>query len=144
MRLLTYRTGEGTQAGILLDEDVVPVSALDAPASSVRSLLQALDADGLAALARRARDSTARLPLASLTLAAPVPDPEKVVCLGLNYSDHARETGQEPPAAICSGSTKMPIGLAWNTSLVCIHFLDSAQSPKASHCSSTWFPSGSL
>ena len=99
MRLLTYRTGEGTQAGILLDEDVVPVSALDAPASSVRGLLRALDADGLAALARRARDSTARLPLASLTLAAPVPDPEKVVCLGLNYSDHARETGQEPPAA---------------------------------------------
>ena len=99
MRLLTYRTGEGTQAGILLDEDVVPVSALDAPASSVRGLLRALDADGLAALARRAQDSTARLPLASLTLAAPVPDPEKVVCLGLNYSDHARETGQEPPAA---------------------------------------------
>ena len=99
MRLLTYRTGEGTQAGILLDEDVVPVSALDAPASSVRGLLRALDADGLAALARRARDSTARLPLASLTLAAPVPNPEKVVCLGLNYSDHARETGQEPPAA---------------------------------------------
>jgi 2-keto-4-pentenoate hydratase/2-oxohepta-3-ene-1,7-dioic acid hydratase in catechol pathway len=99
VRLLTYRTGEGTQAGILLDEDVVPVSALDAPASSVRGLLRALDADGLAALARRARDSTARLPLASLTLAAPVPDPEKVVCLGLNYSDHARETGQEPPAA---------------------------------------------
>jgi len=99
VRLLTYRTGEGTQAGILLDEDVVPVSALDAPASSVRGLLRALDADGLAALARRARDSTARLPLASLTLAAPVPNPEKVVCLGLNYSDHARETGQAPPAA---------------------------------------------
>ena len=28
---------------------------------------------------------------------APIPDPEKIVCLGLNYSDHAKETGAAIP-----------------------------------------------
>ena len=34
-----------------------------------------------------------------MRLLAPVPDPEKIICLGLNYRDHAAETGQEIPAA---------------------------------------------
>ena len=33
------------------------------------------------------------------TLAAPVPDPEKIICIGLNYRDHAEESGQEIPQA---------------------------------------------
>jgi 2-keto-4-pentenoate hydratase/2-oxohepta-3-ene-1,7-dioic acid hydratase in catechol pathway len=32
-------------------------------------------------------------------LLAPVPGPEKVICIGLNYRDHAEETGQEIPQA---------------------------------------------
>ncbi len=28
-----------------------------------------------------------------------MPDPEKIICLGLNYRDHAEETGQEIPSA---------------------------------------------
>jgi 2-keto-4-pentenoate hydratase/2-oxohepta-3-ene-1,7-dioic acid hydratase in catechol pathway len=99
VRLLSYRTQEGIRAGVLLGGEVVPVSALGAPAASVRGLLDTLDADARATLGARAAESDERLPLASLPLAAPVPDPEKIICLGLNYSDHAKETGQEPPAA---------------------------------------------
>jgi 2-keto-4-pentenoate hydratase/2-oxohepta-3-ene-1,7-dioic acid hydratase in catechol pathway len=99
VRLLSYRTQEGIRAGVLLGEEVVPVSALGTPAASVRGLLDTLDADARATLGARAAESDERLPLASLPLAAPVPDPEKIICLGLNYSDHAKETGQEPPAA---------------------------------------------
>jgi len=36
-------------------------------------------------------------PLASARLRAPVPRPPKIVCVGLNYADHAREQGIEPP-----------------------------------------------
>lgn len=32
------------------------------------------------------------------TLLPPVPAPEKVICIGLNYLDHAIETGAEPPS----------------------------------------------
>ena len=99
MRLVTYENGAGAEAGVLVDEQVVPVSALDAPARSVRGLLELLDAAGLLALGERAAASDERLALESVRLLAPVPDPEKIICLGLNYRDHAAETGQEPPAA---------------------------------------------
>lgn len=43
-----------------------------------------------------ARDSTPR-PLADVTVSAPSPSPSKVVCVGLNYRDHAEEAGQPIP-----------------------------------------------
>ncbi|HEY2571972.1 MAG TPA: fumarylacetoacetate hydrolase family protein [Solirubrobacteraceae bacterium] len=99
MRLLTYDDGSGPQAGIQLEQELVPVAALGAPVNSLRGLLHALDADGLAELGARASDADGRLALADVRLLAPVPDPEKIVCLGLNYRDHAAEAGQEIPAA---------------------------------------------
>ncbi|MGH9445748.1 MAG: fumarylacetoacetate hydrolase family protein [Terriglobia bacterium] len=38
-------------------------------------------------------------PLSSVRLRAPISRPGKITCVGLNYADHAREGGQEPPAA---------------------------------------------
>jgi acylpyruvate hydrolase len=99
VRLLTYDDGSGPQAGIQLEQELVPVAALGAPVNSLRGLLHALDADGLAELAARAGDAEGRVALADVRLLAPVPDPEKIVCLGLNYRDHAAEAGQEIPAA---------------------------------------------
>jgi 2-keto-4-pentenoate hydratase/2-oxohepta-3-ene-1,7-dioic acid hydratase in catechol pathway len=99
MRLVTTPRGAGASAGILLGEDIVPVAALDAPARSVRGLLAALDAGELAQLGGRAATATERIATAEVALLAPVPDPEKIICLGLNYRDHAEETGQEIPAA---------------------------------------------
>jgi len=37
-------------------------------------------------------------PLASAHLRAPIARPPKITCVGLNYADHAREQGIEPPA----------------------------------------------
>jgi 2-keto-4-pentenoate hydratase/2-oxohepta-3-ene-1,7-dioic acid hydratase in catechol pathway len=99
MRLASFQTPDGPEAGVLLGEELVPAAALGAP-RSMRALLEALDAEGLRELAGRAeRTSGGRLALAGLSLAAPVPDPEKIICIGLNYRDHAEETGQEIPQA---------------------------------------------
>ena len=43
------------------------------------------------------RHGTVRHDPASATLLAPVYNPRKIVCLGLNYRDHATESGMEPP-----------------------------------------------
>jgi 2-keto-4-pentenoate hydratase/2-oxohepta-3-ene-1,7-dioic acid hydratase in catechol pathway len=100
VRLVTYDAGLGAQAGVLVGEEIVPCSRLGAPTDSVRLLLAALDQRGLSSLGERAATAASeRLALASARLLAPVPDPEKIVCLGLNYSDHARESGQEPPTS---------------------------------------------
>jgi acylpyruvate hydrolase len=67
----------------------------------VRGLLATLDDGGLRELAARAAesDASARVALADVRLNAPVLDPQKIVCIGLNYRDHAEETGQELPKA---------------------------------------------
>jgi len=45
------------------------------------------------------RSVTTALALSEVTLLAPVPNPSKVVAIGLNYMDHCREQGHEPPKA---------------------------------------------
>jgi acylpyruvate hydrolase len=99
MRLLSYQTAAGPAAAIQVGDMLVPAGALDAPASTVRGLLEALDGDGLRELAARAEDAEERIPLADATLCAPIADAHKIICLGLNYRDHAEETGQEIPGA---------------------------------------------
>lgn len=37
------------------------------------------------------------IPVGDLELLAPVPRPGKIICIGLNYRDHAKESGQEIP-----------------------------------------------
>lgn len=57
-------------------------------------------AGGLAAVAAavaRANPPLSSLPALDGRVGAPIARPGKVVCIGLNYSDHAAETGQAPP-----------------------------------------------
>jgi acylpyruvate hydrolase len=99
MRLVSYDIGGGPSAGVLVGQQIAPVEGLEAPARSVRGLLQALDPAGLVTLGERADAASERVERSEVRLLAPVPDPEKIICLGLNYCDHAAETGQEIPAA---------------------------------------------
>lgn len=48
---------------------------------------------------------------AGLTLETPVPRPRQVFAIGLNYSDHAEESGMEPPPAPLT-FTKFPSSMA--------------------------------
>jgi 2,4-didehydro-3-deoxy-L-rhamnonate hydrolase len=56
--------------------------------------------DGLARLANWVNDSAAQAPRvpANARLGAPIARPNKIVCIGLNYRDHAAETGAQPPS----------------------------------------------
>jgi acylpyruvate hydrolase len=106
VRLVTFDDGTVPRAGFLFGEEIVPTGSLLRQGGSllrsggsVRGLLQTLDAEALAALAEDAAQSEARFALRDVRLLAPVPDPEKIVCLGLNYRDHAAEAGQAIPAA---------------------------------------------
>lgn len=38
-------------------------------------------------------------PVSDINILPPIPSPEKIICVGLNYIDHCRETGMEPPAS---------------------------------------------
>jgi 2-keto-4-pentenoate hydratase/2-oxohepta-3-ene-1,7-dioic acid hydratase in catechol pathway len=100
VKLVSY-TREGTAAaGVLVGGEIVPLSALERPpAANVRGVLEELDADGLRELGELATACGERLGLRDVALAPPVVDPQKIICIGLNYRDHAEETGQDIPAA---------------------------------------------
>jgi 2-keto-4-pentenoate hydratase/2-oxohepta-3-ene-1,7-dioic acid hydratase in catechol pathway len=77
----------------------------DARLDSVRAILE-LSGSELASLAAVAETNHEALtrdhalhPADSIKLGAPVPDPQKIVCLGLNYRDHAEEAGLNAPSA---------------------------------------------
>jgi acylpyruvate hydrolase len=88
MRLVTVRTENGTTAGRLDGADVVML-----PFSDVGALL----ASGEDWQTRAGADGP-REPLDRGRLAPIVPDPAKVICVGLNYLLHVREGGGEVPS----------------------------------------------
>lgn len=99
MRLVSFTDGGDPQAAVLLGDRLVATSALGA-APTVRGLLAESDAASLGELGARAADASAvSIRLTDVSLCAPVPDPQKIICIGLNYRDHAEETGQDIPAA---------------------------------------------
>jgi 2-keto-4-pentenoate hydratase/2-oxohepta-3-ene-1,7-dioic acid hydratase in catechol pathway len=80
------RDGEA-RAGALVEDRVVDVGG------SVRELLAAGDLIAVADRLASAPDDR----LDGVELLAPVPDPDKLICIGLNYRAHASEAGLEPP-----------------------------------------------
>jgi len=99
VRLVTFAGESGPVGAVLVGDRVVPFADLDTPATTVRGVLAALHASGLADLGARAAAAESRMRVADVRLLAPVPDPDKIICLGLNYRDHAAESGQEIPVA---------------------------------------------
>jgi len=96
MRIVSYATEVGAGAGVLTDAGVIDAAGLLGESHiGVRELL---DADRLDELADR-RGSTEAEPVTDPELLPPVPDPEKIICIGLNYRSHAEEAGLEAPAA---------------------------------------------
>jgi 2-keto-4-pentenoate hydratase/2-oxohepta-3-ene-1,7-dioic acid hydratase in catechol pathway len=104
MRLVTYREkgvaeAESRAAALVGEpgnERVVDLHATDSELpSDVLGLIQ-----GGPALLDRARAAVAGAsgaPLAEVTLLAPIPRPPKIVCIGVNYADHAAEAGRALP-----------------------------------------------
>ncbi len=95
MRWVTYQSEQGPRSAAWLDGKLVDVQQADA---SLPSSLRQLIALGPAAMEQAARAVLQGRPLTpAVKLLAPIPDPQKVICVGLNYADHARESGQAPP-----------------------------------------------
>jgi acylpyruvate hydrolase len=113
MRVVTYTRGAGPRAGLLVEDTVydIETSASFLRAGSLPADLGALLEGGgpalreLDAKIRSARSAGADLPLTcwagigEIRLLAPLARPPKIMCLGLNYRDHAEEQGARLPEA---------------------------------------------
>ena len=96
MRLVTFQRGSATpQVGIISGDQVIPIEGF----ADMTGLLSA----GSAALTRAehvvggAPGETAKYPINSVKLLAPIMRPGKIIAVGLNYRDHALETKMEIP-----------------------------------------------
>ncbi len=88
MELVTVRTDGGTRAGRVEGDSVMLLDV-----DSVKTLLA--DPRGLAEAANG--PEIAEVTLTAADLAPVVPNPDKVVCVGVNYRDHIEEMGREVP-----------------------------------------------
>lgn len=99
MRLVSYDAGDGARAGLLGGDRVLDVwAALGEPHRG--SLRELIAGDRVGDLGGVLGNSGAPAhPLSSVSLLAPILDPEKIVCIGLNYGRHAAEAGIEAPGS---------------------------------------------
>jgi 2-keto-4-pentenoate hydratase/2-oxohepta-3-ene-1,7-dioic acid hydratase in catechol pathway len=96
MRLISYQ-GEGEpRAAVVRDGQYIDLQHTDAGLPSSMKQLLALGDEGLAG-ARAAAEKGVAIDPAGVKLLAPIANPQKVICIGLNYADHAAESGVDPP-----------------------------------------------
>src|SRR5438270_1483543 len=96
MKFVTFVREGASEPGVLIDTNVVSLKG-----AGFATLLDAI-AGGPAARARIGTwvlkpAASAVAPLESVRLLAPIPRPPKIICVGLNYRDHAIESNMEIP-----------------------------------------------
>jgi 2-keto-4-pentenoate hydratase/2-oxohepta-3-ene-1,7-dioic acid hydratase in catechol pathway len=97
VRLATVQTEKGPRACGFWNGRYVDLNAADPSLpADVRGLL-ALGGDGLQRAKQAQERGTVGFDPKTATLLPPVLDPQKIVCLGLNYRDHAIESGMAIP-----------------------------------------------
>jgi 2-keto-4-pentenoate hydratase/2-oxohepta-3-ene-1,7-dioic acid hydratase in catechol pathway len=96
MRLATIQTREGARAAALREDGFVDLHATDRRIPpDVKSILE-----GGVELLRLVEETIPRgrpIPPEEARLLPPVPNPEKIICVGANYADHAAESGVPVP-----------------------------------------------
>jgi 2-keto-4-pentenoate hydratase/2-oxohepta-3-ene-1,7-dioic acid hydratase in catechol pathway len=102
VRLISSRTETGETLGLVAGDRWLPVAEVVGEGPSTMSELLSRGTLAIDAL-REAMDdghiAEAGRPLDAAELLAPVPRPGKIVAIGRNYREHAREEGVEPPSA---------------------------------------------
>lgn len=97
MKLVTYRRNGEPRVALVERDAIIDLNDADPRVSADlgAALRSGID---LHAVAQQVSASRApRLPLAGLEYAPVLPAPAKTVCLGLNYDDHAVESGRDRP-----------------------------------------------
>lgn len=93
MKLISFLNAGQASYGIVNGDDVLDLQPiLGAQAPDLRALIEQ---NLFAAAAEAARKHKPGLKFSQLTLLPVIPNPDKIICVGLNYGEHVRETGRE-------------------------------------------------
>ena len=93
MKLVTFEAGGKVSWGVVAGDGVVDLGArLGGKYADLRAVIAA---DAQAEIAAAAKDTKAELKLANVTLLPPIGNPDKILCVGVNYDEHRVETGRQ-------------------------------------------------
>lgn len=114
MRLVTFEVNGKARIGAVRTDaggrhEVADIGGYDPSLPGTVKQLLEFDLLQSAAL-RRAVDAAPATPYEQVRLLAPVLDPQKIICVGLNYADHAAETGAkagDEPVIFCKFPTAL-------------------------------------
>lgn len=95
MRLVSFRQAGAAKFGALVEGGIVDLSKR--LGDRWPGLREAIAAKALPELAAAAKGKSPDLKLKDVELLPVVPDPPKILCVGLNYASHAGEVGRELP-----------------------------------------------
>ena len=93
MKIATYRANGNTGIGVVQDDRIIDLASCGLPGDMMSLLKAGID---VAAIESGLESGTSQA-LADVELLAPIPNPGKVLAIGLNYGDHIAETGMEAP-----------------------------------------------
>ena len=93
MRLVSFKSDGKSRVGAVDLEN----QTLVFNAELAGSLLELIQTDQWMGLDSPNGDGNQQIDLGDVELLAPIVGMEKVICIGVNYADHAREMGGEPP-----------------------------------------------
>ncbi|MDA7950436.1 MAG: fumarylacetoacetate hydrolase family protein [Pirellulaceae bacterium] len=101
VRFITYsRKGDDTKTphfAAKRGDKYIPLDGSATPWSSLKDLLKE-GKEGLALAKNILTEGSEVLSSQDIVILPPIPNPQKVLCVGLNYADHAAETGAKIPA----------------------------------------------
>ena len=93
MRLASFRIGDRDTWGMVEGDQVLDLG--NVYGERFTGLRSVIAAGAYAELQAAAAAKAAKVPLVSVTLLPVIPDPGKILCIGLNYDTHRLETGRE-------------------------------------------------
>jgi 2-keto-4-pentenoate hydratase/2-oxohepta-3-ene-1,7-dioic acid hydratase in catechol pathway len=95
MRLVSFRHADTSKIGAVVDGAIVDLSARSKGRWS--GIREVLAAKMLPELAKLAKGGKAELKFEDVELLPAIPNPDKILCVGLNYASHAGEVGRQLP-----------------------------------------------
>ena len=95
MKITSFRQGGADSYGVIDGETLIDLAPIAKDVGA--TLKDALARQSLGRIAAWAATASRRIALGDVELLPVIPDPDKILCVGINYLAHVKETGREVP-----------------------------------------------
>lgn len=103
MKVAAFNINSEHHIGVVQDEEIISLTLLGEkrfPCCLKTFIERSEELLPLAeTLVKHSNKNDAYFAISDVEILPPIPTPEKIICVGLNYIDHCKETGMEPPVS---------------------------------------------